>query len=367
MTAADTLNAFLKTASSPVSDARVLTHLFDVAGLTDHDLILRVAMHELRAASDILVYLQGRNPDLFYAYLDQIARKDPGLLARLRLPYTLIDLHQLQGYLDDGALKGFESVPAYYFLLDHDLREGKIEAAGLLLELEGMVEIAFTPPGKERTPAGFIDAFLTDDFLRRAAARGEASAPAGDRQWPVSPAIAQAFRRNATVLDRFVTQTLDEMAEEGRKRLNAQIAEHERDLATWRSRTQTLSSQAADLRNQINAEWMNQLFTRIKFALTLILTVVNVIASIIGIVVSVNYSITVILAYEHPKFLLIVAVFAECFCFFLLSQLNFAALLPLLLAQLLAVLARIQWPSTEALYAAYSARILGRPILREVA
>ena len=300
--------------------------------------------------------------------INQIAKKDPGLLARLRLPYSLIDLHQLKGYVADDALKEFPSVPAYYFLLDHDLREGKIEPSGLLLELEGMVEMAFTPPGKEKTTAGLIDAFLADDFLRRAATLAEAPTASGVNGRPsVSAAIAEAFRQDATILDRFVALTLDDMAAERHANLNAQIAESDRKLASWQSRAQMLRSQVSDLKTQISNARTEQTITQIKSTLTTIMTVVNFIATLIAVCLSINYALNVILACEHPKLLLIVTVFVECFCFFLLSQLNFPALVPILVAQLLAIMARVQWPSTEVLYAAYSSRVLRRPTLREVA
>ena len=365
---ADILKAFLISSAATVSDAAALTRLFDAAGLSDHSLVLQVVGRVPELAADLLVYLQDKAPDLFYAYLDQIARKDPALLARLRLPYSLIDLHQLRGYLDDDALKGFSSVPAYYFLLDHDLREEKFEPAGLLLELEGIVETAFTPPGKETTPAGFIDAFLTDDFLRRAAMLGASSATGGPDGRPALPAsIARSFRDDAAVLDRFVALTLDDLAAKRHVALNAEIASRERSLASWRSRAQTLRSQAADLKSQVSEAQTEQMFAQIKPTLIIIMTIVNLVATALAAGLSLNYALSVILAREHPKFLLIVAVFVECFCFFLLSQLNFAALPPLLLAQLLAVLARGEWPSTELLYAAYSARVLGQPTLRQVA
>lgn len=366
--AVDILGAFLKTTSFSVSDGAALTQLFDATRLSDRGLILQVAGRAPQLSEDFLVYLQNKSSDLFYAYLNQIAKKDPGLLARLRLPYPLIDLHQLKGYVDDDALKEFSSVPAYYFLLDHELREAKIEPSGLLLELEGMVEMAFMPPGKEKTPAGFIDAFLTDDFLRRAATlAGAPTASGADGRPSVPAAIAEAFRHDATILDRFVALTLDDMAEDRHAKLNAQIAERERDLVFWRSRTQTLRSQVSDIKAQVSNIRTEQILTQIKPTLTIIMMVVNFIATIIAICLSLNYALNVILACEHSKFLLIMAVFVECFCFFLLCQLNFPALVPLLMAQLLAILARVQWPSTEVLYAAYSSRVLGRPTLREVA
>jgi hypothetical protein len=366
--AADILKAFLVSSTATVSDAAALTRLFDAAGLSDQSLVLQVAGRAPELAADLLVYLQDKSPALFYADLNQIARKDPSLLARLRLPYSLIDLHQLSGYLDDEALKGFSSVPAYYFLLDHDLREGKFDPAGLLLELEGIVETAFTPPGKETTPAGFIDAFLTDDFLRRAAARGDGN-PAGDPAGgPAIPAsIARSFRNDAAVLDRFVALTLDRLAAERRVTFAAEIAQRERTLASWRSRAQTLRAQAADLKAQISQAQTDQMIAELKPALIAIMMIVNLLATALAVGLSLNYALNVILACEHPKFLLIVAVFVECFCFFLLSQLNFAAIPPLLLAQLLAVLARAEWPSTDVLYAEYSARVLGQPALRQVA
>jgi hypothetical protein len=369
MAATDILKAFLITTGATVSDAASLTRLFDAAGLSDQGLVLQVAGRVPDLAADLLIYLQDKSPALFYADLNQIARKDPSLLAKLRLPYSLIDLHQLSGYIDDDALKGFSSVPAYYFLLDHELREGKVEPAGLLLELEGMVETAFTPPGKETTtPAGFIDAFLTDDFFRRAATLGGNNAAGGLGGPPAIPAaIAQSFRNDAAVLDRFVALTLDKLAVKRRAELNADIAGRERTLASWRSRTQTLRSRTAELKSQISEAQTEQMIAQIKPTLIMIMTIVNLIATACAIGLSLNYALSVILACEHPKFLLIVAVFVETLCFFLLSQLNFAALAPLLLAQLLAVLARAQWPSTDVLYAAYRARVLGQPPLRQVA